>query len=310
MHFALSILLSVVLSAQLDSTEMSIGNQTCLHISAVTSGVEQVVFPRYDVQIQKDIEVVEQGSVDTIRQDDGRVCYKQDITITSFKDTLIYIKPLTLVVDGDTQLTNPLSLNVIQPFVMDSTDAITDIKGVLKPRTNWKDIFLWAGIGLLVIGLALGLYYLIYWIQSRLKKEETEAIDPELLRPCDEVALEKLDKIKAEKAWQNGDQKKYYSELTFVIREYIGRRYDIHSTEKTSDDTLIAMKPILLESDQRELYTKLEQMLRLADLVKFAKWNALPNENETALIAAYNFVKSTRQVIAPENEETKSTNNQ
>lgn len=297
MHFALSILLSVVLSAQLDSTEMAIGNQTNLHLSAVTNGTEQVVFPRYDAQIQQDIEVVEQGKVDTTKQADGRVCYSQDILVTSFKDTLIYIQPLKIVVDGDTQETNPLSLNVIQPFVMDTTDAITDIKGVLKPQTNWKDIFLWIGLALLAIGLATGIYFLVRWLRKRQNQANEKAVNPELLRPCDEVALEKLDKIKAEKAWQNGDQKKYFSELTFVIREYIGRRYEVRSTEKTSDDTLAAMKPILMEADQRELFSKLEQMLRLADLVKFAKWTALPDESETALASAYHFVKSTRPAL-------------
>ena len=43
----------------------------------------------------------------------------------------------------------------------------------------------------------------------------------------------------------------------------------------------------------RGLYDKLNKMLQLADLVKFAKWNPTPDENEQALTTAYDFVNET-----------------
>ena len=64
------------------------------------------------------------------------------------------------------------------------------------------------------------------------------------------------------------------------------------------------MKPIL--SEQRELHTSLSKVLRLADLVKFAKWQATPDENEQALHIAYEFVNETKPVPAePKEEEVK-----
>ena len=44
-------------------------------------------------------------------------------------------------------------------------------------------------------------------------------------------------------------------------------------------------------------------MLQLADLVKFAKWQPTPDENETALLAAYQFVNETKPVITEEEKE-------
>ena len=302
----LTIFLSVVLSAQMDSTQLWIGDQTGLHLEATASEGEQVMFPVFNQKIQDGIEVVEQGKIDTTQTSDGRTVYHQDLVVTSFKDSLFYIQPLPFVVNGDTMRTNSLSLNVIQPFEMDTTDAITDIKPVMKPKIWWWGIFRWVLLAILIAGLAIGGYFLAKWLKRVLKKEEVEPVDPETLRPCDEVALEKLDKIKEEKAWQTGEHKKYFSELTFVIREYIGRRYDVHSTEKTSDDTLAAMKPILVADDRKDLYLKLESMLRLADLVKFAKWNPTPDENEVSLTAAYTFVKETAP--APEPEQAETTN--
>ena len=118
------------------------------------------------------------------------------------------------------------------------------------------------------------------------------------------MALEKLDAIKIAKIWQKGQVKEYHTDLTDVVREYIGRRFDVHSTEKTSDETLKEIKPILLAKgegleanvDGKELYENLRTMLQLADLVKFAKWSTTPDENEKALTTAYEFVNETKIV--------------
>ena len=86
--------------------------------------------------------------------------------------------------------------------------------------------------------------------------------------------------------------KEYQTELTDVVREYIGRRFGVHSTEKTSDETLREMKPLI----DKDLYGRLSKMLQLADLVKFAKWHTTPDENESALTTAYDFVNETKIV--------------
>lgn len=150
-------------------------------------------------------------------------------------------------------------------------------------------------MGLGILALIAGIYYLMRWIE-RNRKQEEEPINPELLRPAEEVALEKLDAIKAEKKWQDGKVKEYQTELTDVIREYIGRRFDVRSSEKTSDETLKAMKPLL--SEQKDLFERLRKMLTLADLVKFAKWTTTPDENEKSLTTAYEFVKETTHELS------------
>lgn len=296
MNFFLSILLSVVVSAQVDSTTLVLGDQTTLHLSATASEGELIQMPDLEKQLGSDLVVVERSKIDTLKQKDGRTTYSQDVVLTSFKDTLLYVEPLAFTANGDTIRSNSFSLNVIMPFdraAMDSTEAITDIKPVMRPKIWWWGITRWILLGLLLAGLGTGAYFGYQWYLKH-RKEDEKPVNPELLRPCDEVALEKLDKIKEEKVWQSGEHKKYFSELTFVIREYIGRRYDIRSTEKTSDETLSALKPILMESEQKEQYQKLEKMLRLADLVKFAKWQPTPDENEVSLLSAYNFVKETK----------------
>ena len=287
----MSLFLAIVVSASIDSTMLMLGDQTAMHLEVTHDATEQVVLPTWGEQLQDGIEIVEKGKIDTTTLPDGRVQLKQDLMLTSFKDSLFAIEPLVAISGNDSFWADPMALNVIQPFEVDSTNAITDIKDIEKAPIWWWGILRWV---LLVVGLLL-LVDLGFWLWKKYDKyrqKEEELVDPELLRPADEVALEKLDEIKAQKIWKDGKVKEYQTELTDVVREYIGRRFEVHSTEKTSDETLREMKPLI----DKDLYGRLSKMLQLADLVKFAKWHTTPDENESALTTAYDFVNETKIV--------------
>ena len=290
-----NLLLAIVVSASIDSTMLMIGDQTAMHLSVTQEANERVEMPVFGETLQDGIEIVDRSAVDTTTLPDGRLQLSQELTLTSFKDSLFAVAPIAVVSGGDTFWTEPMALNVIQPFEVDSSLAITDIKDIEKAPIYWWGIIRWILLALGIIGLFIGAYYGVLWYRKHFFKEE-EVIEPELLRPADEVALEKLDEIKAQKIWKDGKVKEYQTELTDVVREYIGRRFDVQSTEKTSDETLRAMKPLI----DKELFAKLSKMLQLADLVKFAKWHTTPDENEQALSTAYEFVNETREVINDE----------
>jgi len=68
--------------------------------------------------------------------------------------------------------------------------------------------------------------------------------------------------------------------------------FNINSMEMTSEEILIHLKELRME--QKATYLGLQQILKLADLVKFAKWNATPDEHELSLMNAYLFVNQTK----------------
>ena len=289
----MKILLAIIVSAVLDSGYVLIGDQIDLKLQATTEN-EAVQFPIYGESLMPGIEIVDRTMIDTANLSDGRTQYTQYLTLTSFKDSLFFIEEQPFVCNKDTYFTEGLSLNVIQPFEIDSTNAITDIKDIQNaPRWIWGTLR-WILLAIAIIGLIIGICFLIEFIKRHLHPEENTA-PAAPARPADEVAIEKLNAIKEQKIWQAGKVKQYHTELTDVIREYIGNRYDIRSAEKTSDETLKAMKTVL--SDRKDLFDRLSKMLNLADLVKFAKWTATPEENDSALKTAYDFVNETRKEV-------------
>ena len=285
-------ILALIVSATLDSTTLFIGDQTDLHLRAIGEVGEQVTMPVLDKELIPGVEIVDCTIVDTLSLKDGRVQYDQYLTVTSFEDSLFYIAPLPFVSGDDTVWSDGLTLNVVQPFEMDTTDmAITDIKGVYKAPIWWWGIFRWVLLAVLLAGVGVAGYYLITYLQRRKLEEAGNEVVTEPLRPAEEVALEKLDAIKEKKIWQQGQVKEYYTQLTDVVREYIARRFEVSSVEQTSDETLRDIRPLLCE--RKDLYDQLRKMLTLADLVKFAKWSTTPDENELSLRNAYTFVKET-----------------
>ena len=282
---------------------LMIGDQTAMHLNVTHETTEQVQLPVFGESLQDGIEIVDRSGIDTTTLPDGRLQLHQELTLTSFKDSLFAIHPIAVTSGEDTFWTDPMALNVIQPFEVDSSLAITDIKDIEPAPIWWWGIIRW----ILLVAVLLALIELGFWLYrkyDKYRKREEEPVNPELLRPADEVALEKLDEIKATKIWKDGKVKEYQTELTDVVREYIGRRFNVQSTEKTSDETLRAMKPLI----DKDLFDRLKSMLQLADLVKFAKWHTTPDENERALTTAYDFVNETRPTPTLEGgEEANST---
>jgi hypothetical protein len=287
-------ILALVVSASIDSTTLCIGDQTDMRLTATCEESEKVIFPTLEKELIPGVEIVGKSEVESKKLGDGRVQYNQSVTITSFTDSLFYINPLAFVTGEDTVLSNSLSLNVIQPFEVDSADvAITDIKNVYRAPIWWWGILRWILLVIVLTGAAVGAYYLYLFIQKRRRVNTADdtIIEEVILRPADEVALEKLDAISESMLWTRGEVKEYHTQLTDVVREYISRRFDVSSTEKTSDTTLREIRPLLVQYP--DLYTQLHSMLTLADYVKFAKFIPSEMENEQSLRSAYHFVRTT-----------------
>ncbi len=281
----------ITVNAKLDSTVMWIGSQANLTFQVSQQPNQRVLMPIFVDSIMGGLELVEPVKIDTSKSQDGHLLITQHYLVTAFKDSLLYIPSFPFVLNGDTVWSKSLSLKVVQPFKVDTASkSIADIKPILTPKFDWAGLF----ISILLVLLSLILLALLYYVLKKYFKKKPVLTENEikLLQPAHVVALNLLDKIKQEKKWQQGREKDYHTELTDVIREYIERIFNITSMEMTSEEILDHLKSLRME--QKSTYLSLKQILQLADLVKFAKWNATPDEHELSLLNAYLFVNQTK----------------
>jgi len=95
------------------------------------------------------------------------------------------------------------------------------------------------------------------------------------------------------KLWQAGKVKEYYPELTDIVRVYIEDRFAVMAIEMTTHEILDGLKKHLINDEAMQ---KLRGSLELADLVKFAKANPTPLENDTCLNHGIDFVNETKLI--------------
>jgi hypothetical protein len=281
----------VTVNASIDSIQIWIGQQTKLNFVYSQQPGQFVQTPIFSDAIVKGLEIVDRLKSDTVKAADGHLDITQSYVITSFEDTLLLIPPFPFVSGEDTIWSKDLSLKIIQPFVIDTTNIqVADIKDVFKPQFSLK-YFLKKLLPWLIGALLLAaLVYLLVILLKRRKVVTTEEVKTNI--PPYELAISKLEKIRQEKLWQQSKHKEYHSELTDVLREYIEEVFEIPAMEMTSDEILTQLN--FLRIEKKAVYQKLQQILHLADLIKFAKWNVGPDEHELSLNNAFVFVNETR----------------
>jgi hypothetical protein len=281
----------ITVNAHIDSTVLWIGDQANLTFQVSQKLNQRVNMPVFSDSIVRGLELVGPVKTDTVKSKDGPILVTQHYVVTSFKDSLLYIPPFPFICNGDTVWSKSLSLKVVQPFKIDTAShSIADIKSVFNPKFDWPGL---AKIILLIL-LIQGLLVIALILYRKFKKNNSvfENNIIESLLPPHIVALNRLDRIKQDKPWQQGRTKEYHTELTDIIREYIECIFNIKSMELTSDEILDQLNQ--LRKNEKTAYLGLKQMLQLADLVKFAKWNPTPDEHELSLRNAYLFIDLTK----------------
>ncbi len=156
----------------------------------------------------------------------------------------------------------------------------------------------WILLSVLIV--AFGLVYLLVFYRKG-KKPVIFKVKPDL--PAHVIALNELERIRREKIWSRGQIKEFHVQVTDTIREYIDNRFGIYAMEMTSSELLETFN---INNTLKDIeLVKLRQMLELADAVKFAKYEALQNENDLSISNAFDFVELTKEIIVENSKEQK-----
>lgn len=289
----------VSVEARVDSIEMFVGQQVHVTLTANAQENAKIEFPQFKPTqyITPGVEVLASKELDKRDLDNGFVARSMEYTLTSFDDTLYYLPPMVVKIDGKPYKSKSLALKVLT-IEVDTThvDQFFGPKDVQDNPFLWSEWRLpfWLSVLMLVL-LALS-YYLYLRLRDNKPIIKTIRIVKRLLPH--QKAMKEIEQIKADKMVTSENSKEYYTKLTDTLRKYIEERYGFNAMEMTSSEIIEKLMAIQDESALSEL----RHLFLTADLVKFAKYSTLINENDANLVNAIEFINQTKQENVPVEE--------
>jgi hypothetical protein len=285
----------VKITSSFDSVKIYIGDQIKYTVTIDKPSDLKLSFPVFRDTLCKNIEIISGPRIDSTHQN-GRIRIIQKYLITSFDSGRYQVKPLFAEAKNEGGLKRYYSdystLKVMRVKIApaDTTAKIFDIVKPYKAPVTLGEILPWILIGLLAGTLTwAALRYFKKFIKS---ETAAESFIPS--EPAHVIAFRELEKLKSEELWQKGEIKRYYTSLTEILRQYLENRFRVFSLELTTYETLEAL--VKTGFKKNGSYNDLKSVLTCADLVKFAKYNPVDEENELHFQNSWNFVMATREI--------------
>jgi len=287
----------VQVDVKLDSLQMFIGQQMDLTLSVTLDAKQKLQMPdiKKGMELIPDIEVVEVGKRDTALLNEGkRMTVSQAYTITAWDSAFYYLPPMQVMVDTTLYESKSLALKVytvdVDTLNLDQFFPPNDIMELPFLWEEWRMVMI-GGVLLLLMLACIGI--LIYHVMHG--KPIVRFIRRKKKLPPHQVAMNEIERIKSERKWAEEDSKEYYTLLTDTLRNYIRDRYGFNAMEMTSGEIIER----LISENNEEALDELREIFRTADLVKFAKYSTLINENDANLVSAIEYVNQTKIEVDP-----------
>ena len=258
-----------MVEATIDTTNIRIGEQFQLKISIAET--QNVIIPKIQL---KGLEIIDSTRIDTIKNSLIR-----RYILTGFDSGAFYIPQQQIFVKNQAFLTDSLLVNVATIAIDTTKVKKFPIKSNKKEPYTFDDFKIYIYLILAILAI-IGFW--IYWFVVRKRKETEDAPTYRTLPPYEEAIL-RLTELDEKLLWQNNKVKEYYSELTEIVRGYIERELKVPALEKTTDEVLEMIKDFKSADSietSKETIDRLKDLLREADLVKFAKSKPLAIEIE------------------------------
>ncbi len=283
-------------AVNLQTKQMVIGEQIKLNLQFFYNTVDQeIVWPEFDNYVTNDIEIIEKSEIKTNPLDSNstfKFVKQQSFIITSFEPKTHTIPPIEFQYQDSVYKSLPLTL-VVNTVPVDTAKGIYDIYPIYDVEYSVTEQIADAVKNYwyyLVILLLIGA---LIWLYIRYKNKPKEVVVvKEVVLPPHVKALKVLNQLKKEEAWKKENKKEYYSNLTDTVREYLEDRFGIQALEKTTREIINDLKYADISVEDKHF---LREILKQADLVKFAKFKPDDDDGYNALNKSLEFVKRTKK---------------
>ncbi|MDI1354805.1 MAG: hypothetical protein PSX36_07800 [bacterium] len=289
----------VRVEAALDSSKMRIGEQVRVDLY-VTYDAKlkdiKIQWPTIADTLTGKIDVISVTAIDTTfpdKSNSSKIFQHQQLTISVYDSGFYAVPPFKFILNNDTAnvvYTNPLFLEVHTVPTDTSATKTKDIKPPFEEKFNWKWYLSYGYWGLGILLAVLAVVLLTLYLNKRNRQVVVVPEKPKI--PAHITALASLERIKEEAIWKEEKIKEYYSEISDTVRQYIEERFTVNALEITTDEIMLAFRTQVVDKESKE---KLQQLLTLSDLVKFAKLFPIEAEHNFTLQNAFDFVNGTKR---------------
>ena len=282
---------------------IGIGDRFLLSIEVEKDLMQDVYFPDYKNGVEY-YELIEDRPIDTLSKEGRKLRLRKSYLMAAFQEGIHRVVPEVMYADKniiDTLQGDDTLKLLVTTFQIDSTShAIFDIKPQRTLKFKVGEISGYITWSIIIIIILVALYLVAKRILAHYGKSFGDIFKPAPPLPPHEIALRDLKHLHSERLWQEGKHKLYYSGLTDILRAYLAGQFGVGALEMTSDEIIEAVRSVDLPQKQA---MDLTELLRDADLVKFAKAMPEAEENERAYSKAWEFVQQTMPQPEPEDED-------
>ncbi|MGB5238393.1 MAG: BatD family protein [Flavobacteriaceae bacterium] len=285
-------------NTEIDTSRIRIGEQVRYKITVEADSSAVVFFP--EGQTFSPMETVEAFLTDTTKRQ-NRMLLQKTYALTQFDSGSYTIPPQRIEIDGKGYLTDSARVDVGTVPVDTVAQPMFDIKPLIEVEKNyagvWK-VLLWI---LLILAVTGFLIYFLFIKKKKLSEEEKEA-----LLPAYDRALLELKRLENSKYLIQDEYKRYYSELTDIVRSYLEEDANISALESTTNQ-LIEKLELLKDAGELKLnqdtIRQFQMILQTADLVKFARSKPPTTQAENDRQAVEQLVIKTKEALPEPTEE-------
>ena len=246
------------------SSTINIGEQIDYFLNIEVDSIQRIEFPE-ELQIAP-MELLEIFPTDTQKIKD-RYFLSKRYALIQFDSGYYNIPPQRVLVNGFSKLSDSVKIQVNDIIVDTLKQNLFQIKPLNSVKKNYDNLIKRMIFAILITILIISLIYLTLIYQRKV-------LERKKILPPFERAIKALKELEKREPKVQEEYKKYYSELTEVVRRYLEEEANIDALESTSDQLLLKLRLYKKggKLDLEEATIKnLKMVLSTADLVKFAR---------------------------------------
>lgn len=281
-------------------TQVSISSST--NLVTIGDRINVKLILKTSIRVQKvnfiskgeDFEIISEKLLPSKVQGDY-ILFEKNITISFFKTGDFNVGPfiVELIKNGEiieTKQTNSVPIRV-KSVLTKEDKAIKPLKDLIEIKGNpfcvLKYVIVFFVFAILIV--------LIIFLLRRRKRYFT--LKQELiLSPIEELEL-RVNELIEQKMFEKGRIKRFFTDLTIIIKHFLSREYKFSAEDFTTYETLLYLKA---KEKEALIVDNLEFLFNVSDLVKFAKFAPDSNTFKTTCNKIRDIIISSKKRVIVE----------